>query len=156
MNMNLTLFGQSITFAVFVWFCYRYIWPPVISMMRERQENIAAGLKASEEAEVKLAEAANEAELELAAAKKEAAGIIEQARSRANKLVEEAKIEARSESDRLIEAAKAEIEQEVNRAKEGLRAQVAALVIDGAEQVLKDSIDAGKHEQMLQQLAAEL
>jgi F-type H+-transporting ATPase subunit b len=71
-------------------------------------------------------------------------------------MVEEAKADARSEGERLVEAAKAEIEQEVNRAKEGLRAQVAALVIDGAEQVLKDSIDASKHEQMLQQLAAEL
>jgi F-type H+-transporting ATPase subunit b len=71
-------------------------------------------------------------------------------------MVEDAKTDARSEGERLVEAARAEIEQEVNRAKEGLRTQVAALVIDGAEQVLKDSIDASKHDQMLQQLAAEL
>ena len=154
MNLNATLIGQSITFLVFVMFCMKYIWPPIRQAMHDRQEAIAAGLRASEEADEKLAQAADNAEQELVAAK--AASIIEQARTRANQMVEDAKAEARSEGERLVDAAKAEIEQEVNRAKEALRGQVAALVIDGAEQVLKDSIDAEKHEQMLKQLAAEL
>ena len=156
MNLNATLIGQSITFLVFVMFCMKYIWPPIRQAMNDRQEAIAAGLRATEEADEKLAQAADNAEQELVAAKAEAATIIEQARARSNQMVEDAKAEARSEGERLVEAAKAEIEQEVNRAKETLRGQVAALVIDGAEQVLKDSIDADKHEQMLNQLAAEL
>ena len=156
MNLNATLIGQSITFLVFVMFCMKYIWPPIRQAMNDRQEAIAAGLRASEEADEKLAQAADNAEQELVAAKAEAATIIEQARARSNQMVEDAKAEARSEGERLVEAAKAEIEQEVNRAKETLRGQVAALVIDGAEQVLNDSLDADKHEQMLNQLAAEL
>lgn len=156
MNLNATLIGQSITFLVFVMFCMKYIWPPIKQAMLERQEAIASGLRASEEADEKLAQAANNAEQEITAAKAEAASIIEQARARASQMVEDAKTDARSEGERLVEAARAEIEQEVNRAKEGLRTQVAALVIDGAEQVLKDSIDPSKHDQMLQQLAAEL
>jgi len=156
MNLTATLIGQSLIFMLFVWFCMKFIWPPLVSMMRERQEAIAAGLRASEEADKKLAAAATGAEAELAKAKEEAAGILDQARNRANQMVEEAKGDARTEGERLIEAAKAEIEQEVNRAKETLRGQGSALVISGAEQVLEGSVDAAKHEEMLNRLAAEL
>ena len=156
MNIGLTLFGQSLTFVAFVWFCMKFIWPPIVNAMRERQEAIAAGLKASEDADRKLEEAASGAEAELERAKQEAAGIIDQARNRANQMIEEAKNDARAEGERMIEAARAEIEQEVNRAKETLRGQVAALVINGAEQVLESSVDAGRHNEMLDRLAAEL
>jgi F-type H+-transporting ATPase subunit b len=156
MNLNATLLGQSITFAIFVWFCMKYIWPMLGTAMRERQEAIAAGLRASEEADQKLASAATNAESEMAAAKEEASEIIEQARSRANQMVEEAKDEARQEGQRILDAAKAEIDQEMNRAKEALRADVAALVIAGAERVIEDNIDASKHDTMLTKLASEL
>lgn len=156
MNLTATLIGQSLTFLVFVWFCMKFIWPPVVTMMRERQEAIAAGLRASEQADKKLADAASGAEAELSRAKQEAAGIMEQARARANQMVDEAKGDARTEGERLIEAARADIEQEVNRAKETLRTQVSSLVIAGAERVLEDSIDAGKHADMIKRLAAEL
>ena len=89
MNIGLTLIGQSITFIVFVWFCMKFIWPPLKDMMRERQEAIAAGLSAAEEADKKLAEAATDAEAELAKAKEEAAGIIEQARQRAVRVLDD-------------------------------------------------------------------
>ena len=62
MNMNLTLLGQTATFAFFVGCCWKFVWPLVTSAMRERQEAIAAGLQASEEADAKLADAANHAE----------------------------------------------------------------------------------------------
>jgi F-type H+-transporting ATPase subunit b len=156
MNLNLTLLGQTITFMVFVWFCLKYIWPPLKDAMRERQEAIAKGLSAAEQAQKDLAEAQSGAEAELLKAKKEAQGIIEQARSRANQMIEEAKQDARVEGDRLKETAAQEIEQEMNRAKETLRAQVATLALTGAEKVLESSIDANQHAQMLDRLAEEL
>jgi len=156
MNLGATLIGQSITFLIFVWFCMKFIWPPIRTAMRERQEAIAAGLAASEAADKKLADAASGAEQELARAKEEAAGILDQARQRANQMVEEAKNDAREEGERIIEAAKGEIEQEMNRAKEALRGQVSSLVISGAEQVLEGSVDATKHSDMLDKLAAQL
>lgn len=156
MNITATLIGQSITFAIFVWFCMKFIWPPLRNAMRERQEAIAAGLSAADEAEKKLAEAASGAEAELARAKEEAAQIIEQARQRGNQMVEAAKTEARQEGERILEAARAEIDQEVNRAKEALRGQVSTLVISGAERVLESSVDASKHAEMLDRLAGQL
>jgi len=156
MNINATLIGQTITFLLFLWICFKYIWPPLVEAMRERQKNIADGLAAAERAEKNLAQAQDQVAAELAKAKEEAAGIIEQARARASAMVEEAKTDARTEGDRLKEAAQSEIDQEVNRAKETLRAQVAALSVAGAEQVLGASVDAKAHGALLDKLAAEL
>lgn len=156
MNLNLTLFGQSITFLVFVWFCWKFIWPYLIGAMQERQRLIGEGLAASERAEKDLALAQERAADRLREAKEEAQRILEQARNQANQMIENAKNEARAEGERLKEAQRAELEQEVNRVKESLRAQVASLAIAGAEKVLGASVDANRHRELLDRLAAEL
>ena len=156
MNITLTLFGQSLTFIVFVWTCHRWIWPPLIKAMRERQQTIADGLAASERAAKDLALAQDGAADQLRKAKEEARQIIEQARGRTVIMIEEAKNDARAEGERQKEAARAEIDQDVNRAKEKLRAQVAALAVSGAEKILQASIDRSRHAQLLEKLTAEL
>jgi len=156
MNINMTFIGQSITFFVFVWFCWKYIWPLLMNAMQERQQAIAEGLAASERAEKDLALAQDRAGDQLREAKHEAQQIIEQARGQASQMVEDAKNQAREEGERLHEAAKAEIDQEINRAKELLRGEVAALALAGAERVLGSSVDASKHGEILDRLAADL
>lgn len=156
MNINMTFIGQSITFFVFVWFCWKYIWPLLMNAMQERQQTIAEGLAASERAEKDLALAQDRAGDQLRDAKQEAQQLIEQARGQASQMVEDAKNQAREEGERLHEAAKAEIDQEINRAKELLRGEVAALALAGAERVLGSSVDASKHGEILDRLAADL
>lgn len=156
MTLNLTLIGQSITFLVFVWFCWKFIWPPLVNAMRERQKAIGEGLAAAERAEKDLQLAQERATDQLRQAKEEAQKILEQARSQANQMIENAKNEARAEGERIKEAQKAEIEQELNRAKEALRGQVAMLAVAGAERVLGASVDRTKHGELLDALAAEL
>jgi F-type H+-transporting ATPase subunit b len=156
MNINFTLVGQSLSFFVFVWFCWKFIWPPIVTAMRERQETIAEGLASSERAAKDLELAQDHAADQLREAKGEAQQIIEQARGRANQMIDEAKNDAREEGERIKEGARAEVEQEVNRAKEALRGQVASLALAGAEKVLGLTIDADKHGDLLNQLAADL
>lgn len=156
MNINLTLIGQSIAFLAFVWFCMKYVWPPVIGAMRERQERIAEGLRDAERAAKDLELAQDKSVEALREAKTQAAELIEQANKRANQMVEEAKQLARDEGERLKAAAQAEIQQEINRARESLRAQVAALSLAGAEKILGASIDQSAHADMLDKLASEL
>jgi F-type H+-transporting ATPase subunit b len=156
MTINLTLLGQSITFLVFVWFCWKFIWPPLVNAMQERQKAIGLGLAAAERAEKDLKLAQERATDNLREAKLEAQQILEQARGQAAQMIENAKNEARAEGERLREAQKSEVDQEVNRAKEILRGQVARLAVAGAERVLAASIDANKHSELLDQLAAEL
>ena len=156
MNINLTLLGQTITFVIFVWTCMKFAWPPIKAMMAERQEAIASGLKAAQDAEDRLAKAASDVEEEKTQAKAEAAKIIEAARTQSAQMIDEAKNIAKEEADRILETAKSEIDQDMNRARETLRRELSGLVISGAEQVLQESIDARKHEALLEQLAAEL
>lgn len=156
MTLNLTLIGQSLTFLVFVWFCWKFIWPPLINAMRERQKAIADGLAAAERAERDLELAQDRATDQMRDAKAEAQKIIEQARSQATLMIEAAKNDARAEGERLKEAQMAELEQEVNRAKEALRGEVASLALAGAERVLGATIDADMHNRLLEQLAADL
>lgn len=156
MNINLTLIGQGIAFAIFVLFTMKFVWPPIVNAMREREKKIADGLAAADRASRDLNLAQEKAADELRAAKQQAAEIIESANKRSNQIIEEAKNQARAEGERLLEAAKAEIEQERNRAKESLRAEIAALAVTGAEKILETSIDAKAHSEMLDKLAAQL
>jgi len=155
-NINATLIGQIIAFAVFVWFCMKFVWPPLINSMEERAKKIADGLDAANRAERDLKLAQEKVGSQLREAKEQAAQIIEQANKRATQIIDEAKESARTEGDRLKVAAQAEIDQEVNRAKETLRSQVSALAVAGASKILETSIDLEKHDALLNQLAQEL
>jgi F-type H+-transporting ATPase subunit b len=154
--MNLTILGQLIAFAIFVWFCMKFVWPPLVGAMRERQIKIADGLDAANRAARDLELAQKEAASKLREAKENAAEIIEQANKRANQIVDDAKVTARSEGDRIVAAAQSEIEQEANRAKEALRKQVSELAVAGAAKILGKSVDASAHNELLNKLAEEL
>jgi len=156
LNINLTLFGQMVTFAIFVWFCMKFVWPVIITAMEERQQKIADGLDAADRAMRDLEAAQDKATDQMKEAKQEAAGIVDQANKRANQIVEEAKQQAITEGDRLKVAAEAEIEQEINRAKEELRASVAGLALAGAEKVLEASIDDKANRALVDNLASQL
>lgn len=156
MNINATLIGQAISFAIFVWFCMKFVWPPLIAAMQERQKQMSDGLQNAERAQQELDEAKVKAEAHLLEAKQQAAGLIDQANKRARQIVEEAQELAKQEGERIKLLAEADIKQEVNRAKEDLRAQVSILAIAGAEKILTSSVDQQAHSKMLNKLAAEL
>lgn len=156
MDPTATLFGQSIAFALFVLFCMRFVWPPLIAAMRERKRLISEGLEKATRAERQLENAEQAASLELEKAKARAAELIEQANRRASQIIEDAREQARADGERLLESAQAQIEQERNRAKEALRARVGELAVLGAERILETSVDKSRHEAMLARLAAEM
>jgi len=155
-NINATLIGQIITFAIFVWFCMKFVWPHLLSAMQEREKKIADGLDAANRAERDLELAQEKAASQLRESKEKAAEIIEQANKRANQIIDEAKEAARTEGARLVAAAQAEVEQEANRAKEDLRKQVSELAVAGAAKILGKSVDAAAHSELLNKLADEL
>jgi len=155
-DINATLIGQTIAMIVFVWFCMKFIWPPLLEAIEERQAKIEEGLAAADKGEEKLAAAKAEAEEIVSDARKQATGILDQAHARANEIVAEGKAAGTKERDRQLEAAKAEIEQETNRAREELRGQVSAIAIASAEKILRREIDDKQHEDILGKLASEL
>ena len=156
MDINMTLLGQTIAMIVFVWFCMKYIWPPLLAAIEERQEKIAEGLAAADQGQEKLEQASAESEEIVADARRQASSILDQAHARANEIVAEGKTDGVKERERQLLAAKAEIEQEANRAREELRGQVSAIAMAGAEKILMREIDADTHEDILGKLAQEI
>ncbi|HET6628557.1 MAG TPA: F0F1 ATP synthase subunit B [Woeseiaceae bacterium] len=156
MSINLTLWGQTIAMAVFVWFCMRYIWPYLMNAIEERQTKIADGLAAAERGQEKLTDATREAETIVRDARTQATGILDQAHARAGEIVAEGKAEGARERERQLELARAEVEQEINRAREELRGEVSAIAVASAEKILRREIDRQAHDDILSRLAAEL
>jgi F-type H+-transporting ATPase subunit b len=156
MNINLSLFAQALTFALFIWFTVKFIWPPLLRAMEQRQKQIAEGLAAAERGKQDLEQASRRTAELLHEARQQAQDILAQADKRAAAMIEEAKGAARAEGDRLVAGAKAEIEQEVSRAKEMLRTQVAALAVAGAEQILMREVDAKAHADLLRSVESQL
>lgn len=156
MNLNLTMLGQAISFGIFVWFCMRYVWPPIIEALAKREARIADGLSAAEKAKKDLSVAQDQAETLRQEGREKAQEFIVAAEKRRDSMVEEAKAQAREEADRIVAAARSQIDQERNQAREDLRKDVVALALRGAEQVLMREVDAGVHSEALQKLSAQL
>lgn len=156
MNINLTFFGQTIAFLLFVLFCMKFVWPFITGAMAERQKRIADGLAAADRADRDLELAKEKSAKALREAKQEAASIVESANKRAAIIVEEAKDRARIEAERIRASAETEIDQEVNRAKEKLRAQLGELTYQGVKKILESEVDQAKHQAMVDKLAANL
>ena len=156
MNFNFTLVGQLLAFILFVWFCMKYVWPPMIKILEEREKEIADGLNAASEGRRELEEANARKEEILGEAKKEAADLVGQANQRANQLVEEAKTSAQEEAEKIKVSAQNDIEQSTKRAREELRSEVATLAVAGAEKILNSEIDEKKNSELIDELTKEL
>jgi len=156
MNFNATLIGQTITFIVFVWFCMKYIWPPLMAALDERNARISEGLAAAQRGQQDLENAQAKISDSLKDAKQQAQEIINQAQKRANEIVDESKDSAREEADKIKVAASADIDQQVTAAREQLRKEVSVIALAGAEQILKREVDAKVHAEVLDELVAQI
>ncbi len=156
MDINATIIGQTIAFIFFVWFCMKFVWPPLMAAIEERQNKIAEGLAASERGVHDLELAKEKAAQILKDAKGQSAELIEQAKKRHAEIVDSAKDDARKEAEKLLTGARAEIDQEFNRAREELRARVAGLAVAGASKILERDIDEAANNDLFDKLIERL
>jgi len=156
MNLNLTLVAQALSFAAFIWFTVKFVWPPMLRMIETRQKTIADGLAAAEKGRAALETSTKQADEEIKRARDRAAEIISQAEKRVAQMIDEAKGAAKEEGNREKAAAKAEIAQEVTRAREQLRDRVASLAVAGAEKILRREVDAKAHGDLLDAIKKQL
>lgn len=156
MNLNATLIGQLIAFVLFVVFCMKYVWPPLIKAIEERQANIANALASAEKAKQEQADSKAEADKEILKAKEEAQKIIDLATKRRNEILESVQAEAEVERQRIIEQGYEEVESQRKRVQEELRQKVAALAVAGAEKIVGRSVDSAANNDIIDKLVAEL
>ena len=156
MNINATLLAQAVVMIVFVAICWRYIYPPILSVMQEREKKISDGLEAAKKADDSLEEARLAFDKELNQAKAEAAEILEKANARASSIVGDASAKAEAEAEKIMASASTAIENETNKAKEELRQQMSDIIIDTTQKILGDEISKEKHEDILKKAAEDL
>ena len=153
MNLNLTLLGQAITFGIFIWFTMKFVWPPIMLAISQRQKTIADGLAAAAQGQASLEHAQKAVHDELAAARKRAAEIVDTANKRAEQMVNQAVVQAQTEGQRLLEQAQHQIAQEVTQAREKLQKEMAYIAIKGAEKLLGRSIDDKVQRELIDKFA---
>ena len=156
MNINATLIGQAIAFGIFIAFCMKYVWPPIMQALEERTKKIADGLAAAERGRHEQELAEKRAQQGISEAKEQANEIISQAQRRSNEIVDESKDTARVEGERILTSAQAEIEQEANKAKDELRGQVGSIALAGAAKILNREIDDKAHTDLLKELVSRI
>jgi len=156
MDINATIIGQLITFAILVWFTMRYVWPPVIKAIHEREKKIAAGLDAAERSKQELEVAEHKAISIIRDAKQQASHIIEQANFHSAQLIEEAKSQAKEEGLRIVSLAEGEINREITQARAALKDQVVKLALAGAEKIIRRNLDPAAHHDLLKDLVEEI
>jgi F-type H+-transporting ATPase subunit b len=156
MDINMSLIGQMITFAVLVWVSMKFVFPSLNAALDERAKRIADGLAAADQGQQAMVAAEKRAAEALTGAREEASQRVADAEKRAQLVAEEIKANAQAEAERIVAQAKAEAEQQLAKAREALRAQVADLAVKGAEQILKREVNASAHADLLSRLAVEL
>jgi F-type H+-transporting ATPase subunit b len=155
-NINLTLIVQMVVFALLVFAVMKWVWPPILNAMEERSRKIAEGLAAADKGEQELAEARSKADAIVREVRERAKEIIDHAQHRATEMMEEAKGAASAEAARLVAAAQQQIQLDTARARESLRREVAGIAVRAASKLLAREIDARKHADLLDQLAAQI
>ena len=138
------LFWMSITFLVVFFLLWKFGFPVITGMVKERQAFINESLKKAHEANERLANIQKEGESILQEAREKQAQMLKEAAATRDAIVEQAQTKARSEGARLLEEAKATIEQEKKAAIADIRQQVATLSVQIAEKVLKQNLKDDK------------
>lgn len=152
MNVTATLFGQMITFIVFVWFIKAYLWEPLTQAMESRTKKISEGLAAAEQGQKKIEQATIEFSTRIDQAKTQASSILSDAESKSKNIVEDARVTAREEAQKIAKTSSQQLEQEVNAAREKLKSDVAALSLLCAEKIISKEIDKNMHDKIIEEV----
>ena len=137
----MTFIVQIIVFLIFVAICMKYIWPPLMNAISERQNEISESINSAKQASQELELAKINASKIVSEAKGQAQTIIDSANKHKSIIIDEAAEEAKSEKVRIIKSAEAEIEAERNRTMEELRRQISVLAVSGAQKIIESKLE---------------
>jgi len=156
MNINATLFGQMITFAIFVWFTMKFIWPYLIKALAERENKIIQGLQAAEKGQQKLNMAEDFAKRKEAETKQYCMQLVVEAKKQAIHIMDLAVAQAKTKKEEIISSGRIELEREQLKLKQDLKEHLAQLIVIGAEKILENHLDQAKHQNILLEVSNKL
>jgi F-type H+-transporting ATPase subunit b len=148
---NATILVEIVLFFVFLGVLSKWVLPPIIKSLAERQETIRARLAEAEEAKKSLASAEADYQQALADARHEAARIREEARGQGATLIAEARQRAQAEAQGILDDARRQITADRERAFAELKVEVGAIATELAGRVIGEPVtgDAAQIERYL-------
>lgn len=156
MQINATIFGQLISFVLFVMFCMKYIWPPIISAIEKRQEKIFNGIKLADQAKKDLELAKITSYKYIQKAKEQAQEIIDQANKKKINIIDNIKIEAEIERKKIINKAYKQIQIEKKYMVNDLKKVFTNLVISASEKIIEKNIDISTQNDIINKFISKL
>lgn len=152
LGLNLTSFLIQLgTFIIAYLILRKWAFKPISQMLQERRETIEQGVSLGEKMKKDEAKAESKIEEELAKARAEADKIIADAHSRGRQTIADAEDKAKQKAEATLASAKDRIEQEQRAARKKLESEVANLVAEATEAVVREKVDTKKDAQLIDQ-----
>ncbi|WP_187306493.1 F0F1 ATP synthase subunit B [Buchnera aphidicola] len=152
MNINATIIGQTISFILFIWICMKYIWPPIMDTINERQKTIIKSLQLANQAKIEYEKIQKKIQITLENTKKEAVLIIHKAQKKQEKIISQTKIKAKKESFIILNETKKIIEMEKKKMISESKKHIVKLSIQIAEKLLQHSINKKDNDKLIKTL----
>uniref|UniRef100_UPI003FEEC61E F0F1 ATP synthase subunit B n=1 Tax=Prevotella sp. TaxID=59823 RepID=UPI003FEEC61E len=134
------LFWMTIVFLIVLAVLWKWGFPAITKMVKERKDYIDDSLRKAHEANEKLANIQKEGESILQEAREKQAAVLKEATATRDAIIAKAENQAKDRGAQLINDAKAEIEQEKQQAIREIRGQVAELSVKIAEKIIKQQL----------------
>ncbi|MFN3021222.1 F0F1 ATP synthase subunit B [Soonwooa sp.] len=135
------LFWTAVVFLLLLALLAKFAWSPILSAVRERENNIQDALNQAKLARQEMSQLKEDNERILREAKLERDAILKEAREMKDKIVNDAKDVAKVEGEKMIANAKASIQTEKNAAMADIKNQIGTLSVSIAENILKQKLD---------------
>jgi F-type H+-transporting ATPase subunit b len=155
-NLNATILGQAVSFILFVWFCMKYIWPPIIFAIETRQKKIKKSLISLKKAEEEFLVIQKKMNQIIQDSKEKASFIINEANKQKSMILENAKNIAVEESKKIFLKNKLEIDIKVMQARKNLHKEIVDLSISMAEKIIKENIQKDQNKDLIKKLIVSL
>lgn len=130
--------AQILNFLIILFLLKRFLYKPVMDMIKKREDVIKEGLKQAEESKIALEKALEEEKKILKKAQDKSKEIIDNASSQALTISKEIEESAKGQAEKILLDAKAQIESETKEAEKRLSQNVSKLSIEILEKALKE------------------
>ena len=145
-----------VNFFIVLFLLQRFAYKPILGMLERRQEVIAEGLSAAENAQQEAAEQRAEFEKELAKARQSSQEEAKQAAEATEKMRQDILDAAQKEADDIKAKAREEAEQERQQVMSDLQQQTAELAMQITQKVVGGAVDESAQRKLVDQFLADL
>lgn len=149
-GLNPVLLGAQIfNFVIILFVLKKFLYKPILEVLKKRQTTIRDGLKQAEDARIKLEKVVIEEKNILRQAKLQSREIIEEAREESMKISKQMNEDARKQTEKLLNDAKEQISREAIETEKRLAVSTSKLAVSFLEKALKDFFSSKEQKEVI-------